>query len=117
MTAVTGDGHVLLTAHEGDANHREENRDAENKSTIHPKILQHKTGTYHSGPNSLPSSSRIPLCDGKTFGSVSEPALVQSMPANPDVSLFRLHIMHKSAQARMDKLALRVVLSRIKRID
>jgi hypothetical protein len=102
MTAVTGDGHVLLTAHEGDANHREENRDAENKSTIHPKILQHKTGTYHSGPNSLPSSSRIPLCDGKTFGSVS---------------LFRLHIMHKSAQARMDKLALRVVLSRIKRLD
>jgi hypothetical protein len=34
-------GHCyLLTAHEGDADDREENRDAKNKHTIHPKILQ-----------------------------------------------------------------------------
>jgi hypothetical protein len=28
MATVTGDGHILLTADEGDADHREENRDA-----------------------------------------------------------------------------------------
>jgi hypothetical protein len=30
MATVTGDGHILLTADEGDADHREENRDAKN---------------------------------------------------------------------------------------
>jgi hypothetical protein len=35
MTAQTGNGRALLTADEGDANHREEHRDAEHKCTIH----------------------------------------------------------------------------------
>jgi hypothetical protein len=35
-----GLGRALLTAHQGDANHREEHRDAEHECTIHPKILQ-----------------------------------------------------------------------------
>jgi hypothetical protein len=40
-TMATMAGHCyLLTAHEGDADDREENRDAKNKHTIHPKILQ-----------------------------------------------------------------------------
>ncbi|MBA4018691.1 MAG: hypothetical protein C0483_16110 [Pirellula sp.] len=70
MATVTGDGHVLLTADEGDADYREENRDTKTENTIHSKLLQQKTGTYHAKVN-LPSSSRIPLCDGKTFGSVN----------------------------------------------
>jgi hypothetical protein len=49
MATVTGDGHILLTAHEGDADHREENRDAKNESTIHQKSSNKKTGTYRSG--------------------------------------------------------------------
>jgi hypothetical protein len=39
MATMTSHSH-LLTAHEGDADDREENRDAKNKHTIHPKILQ-----------------------------------------------------------------------------
>jgi len=42
--AVTSDGH-FLTAHEGDADNRAEKRDAKNKRTIHPRILQKGTGT------------------------------------------------------------------------
>jgi hypothetical protein len=39
MATMTGHCH-FLTAHEGNADDREENRDAKNKHTIHPKILQ-----------------------------------------------------------------------------
>ncbi|HEX4143013.1 MAG TPA: hypothetical protein VHY91_05645 [Pirellulales bacterium] len=39
MATMTGDSH-LLTAHQGDADDREEDRDAKDKHTIHPKILQ-----------------------------------------------------------------------------
>jgi hypothetical protein len=35
MAAVTGHG-LALTAHQGDADHREENRDAKDQCTIHP---------------------------------------------------------------------------------
>jgi hypothetical protein len=42
MTAVaTVTGHGLaVTAHQGDADNREENRDAKNQCSIHPRILQ-----------------------------------------------------------------------------
>jgi hypothetical protein len=42
MTAVaTVTGHGLaVTAHEGDADNREKNRDAKNQCSIHPRILQ-----------------------------------------------------------------------------
>ncbi len=39
MATMTGHSH-FLTAHEGDADDREENRDAKDKHSIHPKILQ-----------------------------------------------------------------------------
>jgi len=39
MATMTGHGH-FLTAHQGDADDREEDRDAKDKHTIHPKILQ-----------------------------------------------------------------------------
>jgi hypothetical protein len=38
---MTGDGH-LFTAHKGDADDREKHRDAQNQSTVHPRILQQK---------------------------------------------------------------------------
>ncbi len=42
--AVTSES-LGIAPDQGDANHREEDRDAEQESTIHPKILQ-QTGTY-----------------------------------------------------------------------
>jgi hypothetical protein len=36
VTTVTSNGH-LLTAHQGDADDREENRDAQNQRAIHPR--------------------------------------------------------------------------------
>ena len=41
---VTGNGH-LFTAHKGDADNREKHRDSQNQCTVHPRILQQKTGT------------------------------------------------------------------------
>lgn len=35
-TAAATSDRLALTAHQGDADHREENRDAENQNTIHP---------------------------------------------------------------------------------
>jgi hypothetical protein len=43
VAAVTGN-RDLVTAHQGNANHREKNRDAEKQCAIHPRILQ-LTGT------------------------------------------------------------------------
>jgi hypothetical protein len=39
VATVTGDG-LVFTAQHGDADNREENRDAQNQCTIHPRILQ-----------------------------------------------------------------------------
>jgi hypothetical protein len=39
VATVTGHG-LAVTAQQGDANHREENRDAKNQCSIHPRILQ-----------------------------------------------------------------------------
>jgi hypothetical protein len=36
---------LLLTAHEGDSNQREKDRDTQNNNTVHPRILQLLTGT------------------------------------------------------------------------
>jgi hypothetical protein len=36
---------LLLTAHEGDSNQREKDRDTKNDNTVHPRILQLLTGT------------------------------------------------------------------------
>jgi hypothetical protein len=44
---------LVVNAHQGDANHREENRDAEQESTIHSKFLQ-KTVTEKTLEDSLP---------------------------------------------------------------
>jgi hypothetical protein len=36
---------LILTAHEGDPNQREKDRDTQNNNTVHPRILQLLTGT------------------------------------------------------------------------
>ncbi|HEX5102366.1 MAG TPA: hypothetical protein VFV87_01045 [Pirellulaceae bacterium] len=36
---------LILTAHKGDPNQREKDRDTENNDTVHPRILQLLTGT------------------------------------------------------------------------
>jgi len=41
MAAVAGEG-LALTAQKGDADHREENRDAKNQCTIHPTLLHYQ---------------------------------------------------------------------------
>ena len=44
MTTMAREDRVAVTADEGDADEREEHRDAKSQETIHPKFL-HKTGT------------------------------------------------------------------------
>jgi hypothetical protein len=41
VAAMAGQ-HLAIAPHESDADHREENRDAKQQCTIHPKILQLK---------------------------------------------------------------------------
>ena len=72
-TAVTGDG-SLFTAHKGDADDREKHRDAQNQSTVHPRILQQKnrylgvTNTQRCHPTFAPAwdgrQARIPMILG-----------------------------------------------------
>jgi hypothetical protein len=47
-TAVTGHGLVVLTAHESDADDREENRDAQYQCTIHQKTSTKQYRTVSS---------------------------------------------------------------------
>ena len=51
--SVTGNGH-LLTAQQSDADNREEHRDAQDQSTVHPRILQ--TKNRYLGEQNMPSS-------------------------------------------------------------
>jgi hypothetical protein len=51
VAAVTSQN-LVVTAHQGDADDREENRDPENQCTIHPKNLQ-QTGTSDLDSNQL----------------------------------------------------------------
>jgi hypothetical protein len=71
MAAVTGDRNALLTAHEGDADHRDEHRDAKHQCTIHSEFLQQKQNWYVplTDTNYLPSRCRSQLCDGRHLGS------------------------------------------------
>jgi hypothetical protein len=39
MATMASQRRVVLTAQQGDANHREKDRDAKNQCTIHPKFL------------------------------------------------------------------------------
>jgi hypothetical protein len=39
VAAVASDGRVVFSAQQGDADHREEHRDAESQCTIHPNFL------------------------------------------------------------------------------
>jgi hypothetical protein len=56
VAAQPGNGRALLTAHQGDADHREEHRDAKHKCTIHPKFLQTVNRYVPQIDNPVPSS-------------------------------------------------------------
>ena len=61
---VTGNGH-FFTAHKGDADDREEHRDAHNQNTVHPRILQQKQVPWRNKLTTVPSdvcprSGRLP---------------------------------------------------------
>jgi hypothetical protein len=61
MTTETGNSRALLTADEGDADHREEHRDAKHKCTIHSELLQTVTNkqvrTFRGNPSRPTSRS------------------------------------------------------------
>ncbi len=62
-TAVTGD-RLAGPAHQGQAHHRAENRDAKNQCTIHPRILQKQQVPYRRGignASAVRDASRSPL--------------------------------------------------------
>jgi hypothetical protein len=57
---------LVVNAHQGDANHREENRDAEQESTIHSKFLQKNSYRENSRGlvAALPTANYAPLGQG-----------------------------------------------------
>jgi hypothetical protein len=64
--AVTGQS-LGIAPDQGDADHREKNRDAEQQSTIHPRFLQ-QTGTYRKLEQTGRPSRTIPPPDGRQRG-------------------------------------------------
>lgn len=75
VTAVTGHHLVVLTANQGDADDRDENRDAQNQCTIHPRLLHKcRTGTVPCVAITTPSAkSNPPTCDGTSNGGGTSP--------------------------------------------
>ncbi|HWB14069.1 MAG TPA: hypothetical protein VG826_32885 [Pirellulales bacterium] len=63
---VTGES-LGIAPDQGDADHREEDRDAEQQSTIHPNFLQ-QTGTYQKLKRTGRPSRTIPPPDGRQRG-------------------------------------------------
>lgn len=89
VTTVTSQNRVVVTAHEGDADDREEHRDAQNQKTIHPKFL-HKTGTVPYGNHYAVEICSL-RCDGPTKAAVNRPVpvLPSSLAKRPDRLLGR----------------------------
>jgi hypothetical protein len=64
VAAVTSQHRVAIAAHEGDADDRDENRDAQNQCTIHPNPPQNRYRTVRKSKNDLPSGVAISRADG-----------------------------------------------------
>jgi hypothetical protein len=63
--ATMTEGHrLVVTAQEGDADDREENRETENNNTIHPQILQLLTGTVSENYRACRHDNHIATTDG-----------------------------------------------------
>jgi hypothetical protein len=70
-TATMTSDRLAGSAHEGQTHHREENRDAKNQCTIHPRILQKQQVPYRKGLFELvgrPRHFRSPYPDDRLFG-------------------------------------------------
>lgn len=99
IAAVTGHD-LVLTAHQGDADDREEDRDAKQQCTIHPKFLQQNRYRTVRDLNQRPSLPNLfPPRDGRrkggTFGQVLCTQLRRGCPVS---SLLRLRFwtqMHR----------------------
>ena len=76
MATMTGHSH-LLTAHQGDADDREENRDAKDKHPIHPRILQIQVPERKGHTQIRPNKKRRP-----TFS----PAIVTALRSRRDLN-------------------------------
>lgn len=69
----------FFTAHQGDTDDREENRDATNNKTIHPRTSK-KTYWYRKRTKYHAVLTPHPRCDGRTIGSVNANALATVIP-------------------------------------
>jgi hypothetical protein len=63
--ATMTEGHrLVVTAQQGDADDREENRETKNNNTIHPQILQLLTGTVSENYRACRHDNHIATTDG-----------------------------------------------------
>lgn len=104
MATMTSEHRIALTAHEGDANHREEDRDAKNKCTIHPKFLQQNRYRTERNTQAVVRVS-APRSDGRLAGLFAKPTAVCHLLASgscPVNELFRLaHSAHLHRLGRL----------------
>ncbi len=78
MTTMAGDSR-LLTAHQGDANDREEDRDPQKQSAIHPRILPSKKNNTRPKTTCCRRYSPPPIRDGNECGGTRT---VHSLPGD-----------------------------------
>lgn len=94
---------LFLTAHEGDSNQREKDRDTKNDNTVHPRILQLLTGT--SKRENYPRCQHMcltPLHDvERTRCDLTYPARIRSFdPLSPCCKALRIAKDVANAQVR-----------------
>lgn len=102
MATMTGDG-SLLTAQQGDAKDRDQNRDAKEQSTVHPQILQKRyrnVRVLHSRPTFFPPS-RDGLREGRDLNHLCFVERATFRLAALDVSLYGLSSLDTNAQSRL----------------
>ena len=101
MATMTGDG-SLLTAQQGDAKDRDQNRDAKEQSTVHPQILQKRyrnVRVLHSRPTFSPPVGTASERGGTS--TISASLLTTFRLAALDVSLYGLSSLDTNAQSRL----------------
>ena len=96
----------ILTAHEGQSNDREENRDPKNQRAIHPRVLQKYRNVRFPNRKTLPSSHSPPNGRRRLLG-LAQPFTSSPGPSSLpvraalSVSLFRLRSLDTDAQSRL----------------
>ncbi len=124
VAAVTGIHLVAAITHKGEADDREESRDPKHQCTIHPRLLHSSTtvevylGGRHLDDSPPRSDGQLPgnTCrpDEQTNGRGSARYFLRRRPWLPAIAMPTNRLiaaLGPLAQARLPKLALRVVLS------